>query len=123
MFSISTMAMLLGDRSSLVLLLLRLMLNILLNLYIVTKEVIWCRRLLADLGCAQIEPTIIYTNSQSALRLAMNPKLHAHTKHIDIKYHYTKERILLQSIRLHYVKTNDQIGDILMKPNNSKPIL
>jgi hypothetical protein len=88
------MALLLGDRrSSLVLLLLRLMLNILLNLYIVTKEVIWCRRLLANLGCAQIEPIVIYTITQSTLRLPMNPKLHAHTKHID-----TKEQILLQSI-------------------------
>ena len=48
-------------------------------LYVVTKEVIWCRRLLADLGCAQTKPTVIYTDSQSALRLAMNPEFHAHT--------------------------------------------
>ena len=85
-------------------------------LYVVTKEVIWCRRLLADLGFAQTEPTVIYTDSQSALRLAMNPEFHAHTKHIDIKYHYTREQILLQSIQLQYVNTYAQLADILMKP-------
>lgn len=85
-------------------------------LYVVTKEVIWCRRLLADLGFAQTAPTVIYTDSQSALRLAMNPEFHAHTKHIDIKYHYTREQILLQSIRLQYVNTHEQLADILTKP-------
>ena len=86
-------------------------------LYVITKEVIWCRtRLLADLGFAQTAPTVIYTDSQSALRLAMNPEFHAHTKHIDIKYHYTREQILLQSIRLQYVNTHEQLADILTKP-------
>ena len=85
-------------------------------LYTVTKEVIWCRRLLADLGFPQMAPTVIYTDSQSALRLAMNPEFHAQTKHIDIKYHYTREQILLQSIQLQYVNTHHQIADILTKP-------
>ena len=85
-------------------------------LYIVTKEVNWCRRLLADLGFAQTEPMVIYIDSQNALRLAMNLEFHAHTKHIDIKYHYTREQILLQSIRLQYVNTHDQIANILTKP-------
>jgi len=85
-------------------------------LYTVTKEVIWCRRLLADLGFTQTSPTVIYTDSQSALRLAMNPEFHAQTKHIDIKYHYTREQILLQSIQLQYINTHVQLADILTKP-------
>ena len=71
-----------------------------------------------DLGSAQIEPTVIYTDSQSALRLATNPKFHAHNKDIDIKYHYIREQILLQSIRLQFVNTHDQIVDIVTKPLN-----
>ena len=85
-------------------------------LYTVTKEVIWCRRLLAALGYPQTAPTVIYTDSQSALRLAINPEFHAQTKHIDIKYHYTREQILLQSIQLQYINTHVQIVDILTKP-------
>ena len=77
---------------------------------------IWCCKLLANLGFAQTEPTVIYIDSQSAFRLARNPEFHVHTKHIDIKYHYTREQILLQSIRLWYVSTHDQIVDILTKP-------
>ena len=46
----------------------------------------------------------------------MNPEYHAQTKHIDIKYHYTREQILLQSIQLQYVNMHAQIADILTKP-------
>lgn len=55
-------------------------------------------------------------HSQSTLRLAMNLEFHANTKHIDIKYHYTREQILLQSIRLRLINTHDQIADILTEP-------
>ena len=85
-------------------------------LYTVAKEVIWCRRLLADLGFPQTSPMVIFTDSQSALRLAMNTEFHAQTKHIDIKYHYTREQILLRSIQLQYVNTHVQLVDILTKP-------
>jgi hypothetical protein len=85
-------------------------------LYTATKEVIWCRRLLAAVGEIQPGPTIVHSDSQSAMRLAINPEFHANTKHIDIKYHYTREEIVLHSIRLQYIHTTAQIADLLTKP-------
>jgi hypothetical protein len=84
-------------------------------LYSVTKEVIWCRRLLSTIGEVQTSPTVIYCDSQSAMRLALNPEFHASTKHIDIKFHYTRNEIIRQSIYLKYINTSAQIADILTK--------
>jgi hypothetical protein len=85
-------------------------------LYTATKEVVWCRRLLAALGQVQYSPTVIYTDSQSAMRLALNPKFHARTKHIDIKFHYTRDEIVARSIHCKYVPSLLQVVDLFTKP-------
>ena len=40
---------------------------------------------------------------------------HAQTKHIDVHYHYIRERILASDIDLQYVGTNMQVVDIFTK--------
>jgi hypothetical protein len=84
-------------------------------LYSITKEVIWYRRLLFAIGEVQTSPTVIYCDSQSGMQLALNLELHASTKHIDIKFHYTRDEIIRQSIYLKYVNITEQISDILTK--------
>ena len=37
-------------------------------------------------------------------------------KFIDIKYHYTKERVEDESVRVEYISTKNQIADIFTKP-------
>jgi hypothetical protein len=84
-------------------------------LYTTTKEVVWCRRLLAALGHVQYSPTVIYTNSQSAMRLALNLESHARTKYIDIKFHYTRDEIVARSIHCKYVPSLLQVADLFTK--------
>ena len=60
-------------------------------------------------------PTCLYSDSQSAIRLTLNPEFHNKTKHIDIKYHFTREQVELFSIILKYIQTNDQVADLLTK--------
>ena len=60
--------------------------------YIATLECVWLRRLFADLGMEQHASTSLYTDSMSALAVDKNPVFHARTKHIEVHYHYVKER-------------------------------
>ena len=46
-----------------------------------------------DLGVGQPSTTTIFTDSQSALAVARNPVFHARTKHIEVHYHYVRERL------------------------------
>ena len=53
----------------------------------------WLRRLMADLGVGHSFATTILTDSQSALAVARNPVFHTRTKHIEVYYHYVRERL------------------------------
>ncbi|MCO5607598.1 hypothetical protein L7F22_061795 [Adiantum nelumboides] len=70
-----------------------------------TVECVWLRRLMADLGVGQDTANTIYTDSQSALAVARNPVFHARTKHIEVHYHYVRERLSAGEINLAYVPT------------------
>ncbi|GJP84611.1 hypothetical protein CLOP_g14666 [Closterium sp. NIES-67] len=48
------------------------------------REVVWQRRLLAELGEEQQGPTPLYCDSQGAIALAKNPVLHGLTKHMKV---------------------------------------
>ena len=70
---------------------------------------------MADLSVGQDSATTIYTNSQSALAVARNPVFHAHTKHIEVHYHYVRERLSAGEISLVYVPTQDNLADLFTK--------
>lgn len=60
----------------------------------------------------------LFSDSQPAIALAKNPEHHAKTKHIDIQYHFVREKILEGTIDLSYISTKEQLADILTKALN-----
>ncbi|CAI7799105.1 unnamed protein product [Closterium sp. NIES-53] len=77
------------------------------------KEVVWLRRLM-EIGVCQKEPTVIFCDNESAVKLAKNACLHGLTKHIRPKWHWVT-RLLDKEVRLEIVKTHQQAADILTK--------
>ena len=80
------------------------------------QEAIWLRRLLSELGFQQTEPTKIYEDNRGAIELAKNPKFHNRTKHIDIAYHFTREKVLSGEIIIEYSRSNEMLADCMTKP-------
>ena len=62
---------------------------------------------------ARAEPTVSCEDNQSTICIAQNPQHHNKTKHIDIKYHYVREKVLDTTIELRYCPTSDMLADIL----------
>ncbi|CAL8992131.1 unnamed protein product, partial [Prunus brigantina] len=56
------------------------------------KEAIWLQGLLDDLGVQQ-DHVDVHCDNQSAIYLAKNQVHHAHTKHIDVRFHFVREII------------------------------
>ena len=83
--------------------------------YAVATEIIWLRRLLASIGIQQSTPITIFTDSQSAMRLAVNLEFHSRTKHVDVKFHFLREQVVLHTIDIQYLPTQQQIADIMTK--------
>ncbi|CAI7895117.1 unnamed protein product [Closterium sp. NIES-54] len=78
------------------------------------KEVVWVRHLLEEIRVCQKEPTVIFCDNESAVKLAKNACLHGLTKHIRPKWHWTRG-LLEKEVRLEIVKTHQQAADILTK--------
>lgn len=79
-----------------------------------TKEIIWLKRLFDDIAPLNTIPTLQVDNA-SAVRLARNPEFHQRTKHIDIKYHFVRDKFLSGEINVEHVDGEHQLADILTK--------
>ena len=82
---------------------------------IATCEEVWIRRLLADLGVYIDGAVTIWCDNMSSIQLAKNPVFHARTKHIEVHYHFVREKVMEGEVDLVYVNTNQQVADILTK--------
>jgi hypothetical protein len=77
---------------------------------------VWLSRLLADLVNAKVIAPLLYIDNKSALALAKNPVLHERSKHIDVRFHFIRDCISSGVIETDYIRTGDQLADLLTKP-------
>ena len=55
-------------------------------------------------------------DNSSAIALAKNPVFYDKSKHIHTRFHYLRDCIANKKIEVKYVKTQDQITYIFIKP-------
>ena len=79
------------------------------------KEAIWLRALLKETGRPANGPTIIYCDNQGAQALAKNPEYHTRTKHIDVRWHFIREKVQEGRVKLVYVSTSQMLADSMTK--------
>uniref|UniRef100_A0A2N9EKD3 Integrase catalytic domain-containing protein n=1 Tax=Fagus sylvatica TaxID=28930 RepID=A0A2N9EKD3_FAGSY len=84
-------------------------------LAIASAETCWVRSLLQDLGIYLTDPPILWCDNVSALAIASNPVFHARTKHIEVDFHFVRERVLRKDLVVKFVSTVDQLADIFTK--------
>nr|XP_034601269.1 secreted RxLR effector protein 161-like [Setaria viridis] len=77
---------------------------------------IWLGRLLLELISEELRTSVLLVDNKSAIALAKNPILHNRSKHIDTKFHFIYDCADGRRIKLEYVETTQQLGDILTKP-------
>lgn len=78
------------------------------------KEGLWIRTLLADMSLSHSTITIMADN-QSAIKLLKNPISSQRSKHIDVAYHFARERVMRHEICFKYISTDKMIADALTK--------
>ena len=61
-------------------------------------------------------PFPILCDSQSAIQMASNPVSSQRTRHINIRYHYIREQVILGNIIIVYLQTDEMLADIFTKP-------
>lgn len=74
------------------------------------------RQLLKDIDTKQYESTVLLCDNAAAQKLIQNPIFHKRLKHIDVKFHYTRDLIKQKIIDVQHISTQLQFADILTKP-------
>jgi hypothetical protein len=80
-----------------------------------SAELCWLRTLIKDLGLYLYDPPILWCDNVSALAIASNPVFHACTKHIEVDFHFIRERVLRKDLQVKFVSIVDQLANIFTK--------
>lgn len=84
-------------------------------LFEAVREAIWIKSLLNSIAIQIKQPIVIYEDNNSCICIANNPTNHKRSKHIDIKFHFTREQIAKKVIKLEHISTGNQLADIFTK--------
>ncbi|GJX84602.1 zinc finger, CCHC-type containing protein [Tanacetum coccineum] len=78
-------------------------------------QALWLQRLLNALTNWKEEKVTIRVDNKSAIALMKNPVFHGRSKHIDIRYHFIRECVEKNQIKVEHISGDLQRADILTK--------
>ena len=92
------------------------------------KETVYIRKLGNELNILDDGPSPIYCDNQSAIRIGTNEKSSHRTRHMSVQANYPREQAERGEVEIKFVKSSEQLADMLTKPttiqkfvsNNSK---
>lgn len=87
------------------------------------RELVWLRKFFDEIlpnGLGKID---FYMDNQSAIRLVKNPEFHKRSKHIDVRYHFIREKYEEGLFLLNYIPTQEMIADAFTKSLPAKQFI
>ena len=83
------------------------------------KEAIYLSKVLRDFNLLNTQvvqkPVNIHVDNQGAIALGKNPVHHDRSKHIDIRYHFTRECVANNTITITHVESGENTADLFTK--------
>jgi hypothetical protein len=81
-----------------------------------TTEVVWVQTLLKELGMKGPKFARLLCDNLGVTYLSANPVFHARTKHIEVNFHFVRERVAQGLLQIRFISTRDQVADGFTKP-------
>ena len=81
---------------------------------------LWLKRLMTELGLQSSQACRMFCDNKADISISENSVQHDRTKHVEVDRHFIKEKLEGKIVELPYVKSEDQLADILTKAVNSK---
>ena len=78
------------------------------------KEGMWLKKMELELK-RKNNTLIIFEDNQSAIKTANNKIHNDRSKHIDVRYHFIRELIEYDKLKLVYCPTQNMVADIMTK--------
>ncbi|RVX03526.1 Retrovirus-related Pol polyprotein from transposon RE1 [Vitis vinifera] len=83
-------------------------------------ELLWLKRLLTEIGFAPKFEMNIFCDNKAAIDISHNLVQHDQTKHVEVDRNFIKYNLETNTIQFPFVKSEDQLADILTKSMSSK---
>ncbi|CAL2238866.1 unnamed protein product [Prunus armeniaca] len=77
-------------------------------------ELSWLHSIFRDL-CIFLPTPTLRCDNVSSIALASNPVFHSRTKHLEVDYHYVREKVIRGELRVNYICSQDQVTDLFTK--------
>jgi hypothetical protein len=78
-------------------------------------EIMWVQSVLNELGVPCPRSARLWCDNMGAKYLTSNPIFHKRMKHIEIDYHFIRDRVLQKLLEVRFISTDDQVADGLTK--------
>ena len=78
-------------------------------------ELTWLTYLLKNLCISPLSSPTLYCDNISALYMTINPVFHARSKHIELDYHFVRERVPLGLLVTKHIPLTKQVADLFTK--------
>jgi hypothetical protein len=79
-------------------------------------QALWLARVLAEVQGSASSTPLLRVDNKSVIALIKNPVFHGQSKHIEVKYHLVREFAKNGRIKVEFIRSKKQLGDILTKP-------
>jgi hypothetical protein len=83
-------------------------------------ELLLIRKFLTELDIESKSEMKLFCDNKAAINISHNLVQHDRTKYIEIDRHFIKEKIEVKIISMSFVRSNEQLADVLTKPFSSK---
>ena len=67
--------------------------------------------MLAELGVKVCRTSVLWCENLGATYLSANPVFHARAKHIEIDFHFVRERVMRKQLQVRFISSGDQLAD------------
>ncbi|MCI29676.1 cationic amino acid transporter 1-like, partial [Trifolium medium] len=81
-----------------------------------TCQSVWIEMLLEELMVIDVVKVKLFVDNKSAVDLAKHPVSHGRSKHIEKRYHFLRDQVNREKLKLEYCKSEIQLANILTKP-------
>ncbi|KAJ4767896.1 Gag/pol [Rhynchospora pubera] len=85
------------------------------SLALAGAELVWVQYILRELHVPLFQPLVLWCDNIGATYLASNQMFHARTKHVEIDFHFIRERVVNKQLMVKFIPSKDQIADGLTK--------
>jgi hypothetical protein len=83
-------------------------------------ELLQLKRLMEEIGCSSQDTMNMFCDNKVAIAIAHNPVQHDRNKHVEVDWHFIKQKLEDNVIQFPFVKSEDQLADILTKVVSGK---